>query len=149
MEAVLIPKEDNMKKNKLFLMSALAAILLFAGCDAFGTVNSVAEPELEWQSRDIEFGAGRTVTVEYLALPGVTPTWWSKLTDVFTSLASTFVNNSHVTLTVIPGSADGFSIVRPGSMTGSIGEVFLSSSDYTAIRNSIGPKIAAWLATEE
>jgi hypothetical protein len=106
---------------KVFRRSAFLALMAalfligFSGCKS---------PEPVWQSKPVNFGGVKTMTVYYMALPKTTPTWWDNLKIALESIASDFGPGNYV-LTVIPGSTAGFDVPNPGDKKATVGELFL------------------------
>jgi len=97
------------------------------------------------QAKDITIAEGKTVTVNYYALPGATPTWWKTLEDVFHDLSAGF-SAGHYTLNVEYTGTSGFVSGTPGSRTATVSNTFLSNSDFATIRQSMGPMMSGWTA---
>jgi len=153
-----------MKRNLLVL-----AIIFFIGFIVTSCVKEETEPKCECnlkhhetactcdgvdcvctmpQAKDITIAEGKTVTVNYYALPGATPIWWKTLEDVFHDRAAGF-GTFHYTLNVEYTGTDGFVAGGVGSgRTATVSNTFLSNSDYASIRQSMGPMVAMWVAMD-
>jgi hypothetical protein len=131
-----------MKTRKHFIGMAFVAILVLAL--AFIGCKQDEPPTPVPQSRDITIATGKTVTVNFTALPGTTPAWWDTLESVFHERAAAF-DPGHYTLIVKTTGTDGFVVGETGSKTATVSEAFLSASDYTAMRASMGPIVGTWI----
>jgi hypothetical protein len=107
-----------------------------------GEDNKVVSAEVA-RSEDITIAANKTVTVNFTAKPGVTPTWWGTLEEVFQALAAGF-DIGHYTLNVTSDGTGGFVVGDPGSKTATVSETFLSESDYTTMGMSMGAMVDLW-----
>jgi hypothetical protein len=130
-----------MKTRKHFIVMAIAIIALaIIGCK-----EDEPEPQPVPQSKVITIATGKTVTVNFTALPGTTPAWWGTLESAFQSRASSF-DIGHYTLIVKITGTDGFVAGGTGSKTATVSESFLSTSDYTAMRTSMGAITENWIS---
>ncbi|MDR0502788.1 MAG: hypothetical protein LBH16_05640 [Treponema sp.] len=97
------------------------------------------------QSKDITIAEGKTATVNFMALPETTPTWWDTLSDVFVNRANSFALG-HYTLNVQSAGTDGFVAGAPGSKTATVSETYLSTTDYTTMRADMNSILGSWIA---
>jgi len=135
-------------KQKIAIVVAIVGLmpLMLFGCDPDDDKEQPPLPQPVWQAKDITIAESKTVTVNYHALPGATPTWWTTLEDVFHDRAAGF-GTFHYTLNVIYTGTEGFVAGGVGSgRTATVSNAFLSSSDYTTMRASMGPMVAMWVA---
>jgi hypothetical protein len=130
-----------MKNWKQWVLIGILAIIVFA-IIACGDDNP--DPEPVKQSKNITIADGKTVTVNFTALPDTTPIWWNTLEDVFHNLADMF-DIGHYTLNVNPNGTDGFVVGEYGTKTATVSDVFLSTSDYATMRQSMGPMVNDWI----
>jgi len=127
-----------MKTRKQFIGMAFVAILAFAviGCKHDEPTTTPVP-----QSKVITIDTGKTVTVNFTALPGTTPAWWDTLISVFENRKDAFSTIHHI-LNVQSTGTGGF--VAVGNKTATVSESFLSASDFTAMRASMGPIVTDW-----
>jgi hypothetical protein len=136
----------NWKQSIFFGIVAIIALCFgFVGCD---DGDGKDDPKPVEQTKDIEIATGKTVTVVYTALPDTTPAWWSTLEEVFHNRAHAF-DIGHFTLIVQSSGTDGFVAGTAGSKTATVSEAFLATSDYTAMRASMGVMVDYWIAMME
>ena len=130
-----------MKTKYFWNIVGLAMVFTFTvvvgGCSNGSTEKPTA------QSKNITIAAGKTVTVNFTALPGTTPSWWSTLEDVFEDRAAGFAPG-HYTLNVQYSGTDGFVAGGVGSGIATVSEAFLAASDFAAMRASMGPMVSSW-----
>jgi hypothetical protein len=131
-----------MKTTRKRTFKAIAAIF---GIIALTIIGCKQEPTPVAQSRDITIATGKTVTVNFTALPGTTPAWWNTLVSVFDDRKVAF-DPGHYILNVQSTGTAGFAASGVGTKTVTVSEAFLSASDFTAMRNSMGPIVSAWIA---
>jgi len=138
--------------TKLVAIRSIAAIRRIVGIIAIAIIalavigckhDEPTEKPVE-QSKDITIAEGKTVTVKYTAMPNTTPVWWGTLDSVFKSRATAF-DLGHYTLIVKTTGTDGFTVPSPGNKTATVSDAFLSASDYTAMRNSMGLITEQWI----
>ena len=127
-----------MKRNLLIL-----AIILLIGFIVNSCGGDDEQPQPTQQSKDITLAAGKKVTVTYTALPGATPSWWSKLSSQLQSIEVGFPAGTY-TLTVTPDGTDAFVAGAEGSKSATVSESWLSSANDTDVLMSIAGAIAIW-----
>jgi len=122
---------EIMKRNLLIL-----AIILLIGFIVNSCGDDDEQPQPTQQSKDIILAAGKKVTVTYTALPGATPSWWSKLSTQLQSMEVGFPAGTY-TLTVTPDGTDAFVAGAEGSKSATVSESWLSSANDTDVLMSI------------
>jgi uncharacterized repeat protein (TIGR02543 family) len=97
------------------------------------------------QSKPVDIGIGKTMTVKFMALPGADdPAWWSFLEGQIKLYSPSFGLGNYV-LTVIPESMDGFVTTR-GTKTATVGETFLLTKTEDEIDDSLFDILSDWYA---
>jgi hypothetical protein len=123
----------NWKQNVFFGMVAIIALSFgFVGC------KSDPDPEKVWQSKSVDIGANKTMTVKFMALPDVTPDWWAKLEGFLSGAGAEFTGLGDYIITVTPEGTGGFVAGPRGTKTATVSEAFLRENPVTVI----GPSIA-------
>jgi len=131
-----------MKRNLLILAIILLIGLIVNSC-AGGDDNE--QPKPTQQSKDITLAAGKKVTVTYTALPGATPSWWSKLSTKLISLEEGFPAGTY-TLTVTPNGTAGFAAGAGGSKAATVGESWLSGATDGDLNTSLMSMAGSWVS---
>jgi len=119
------------------------ALAILASCDNEPKPQP-GVPQLTEQSKDIIIRDDVTCTINYIAVTGTTPVWLDTLVSVFENRAAVFFAG-HYTLTVQTTGTDGFVAGAAGTKTATVSDAFLTASDYTAMRASMGPMISSWM----
>ena len=118
---------------------AIIAIIVFAIICCKQDATSTPVP----QSKDITIATGKTVTVNFTALPGTTPAWWDKLETALTTASGGFGSGDFI-LNVQSSGTGGF-VGVDGSKTATVSNAFLSNSIPSAILTSLGDAMnAGW-----
>jgi uncharacterized repeat protein (TIGR02543 family) len=90
---------------------------------------------VEQTTEPLTFGANRTITIKYMALPDAdVPTWVDKLVTMLNNMSGDFFSGNY-TLTVSPEGIDGFAAADNGKVT--VSEAFLTTKPVLDISNSI------------
>jgi hypothetical protein len=131
--ATSILKEQTMKTKFLGIIAIAIIGIAIIGCKED---EPEPQPQPVAQSKTITIAEGKTVTVNYTALPGTTPAWWNTLEQALRNMMAGFSNGNY-TLNVTPNGTDGFIAGASGSKSATVSNAWLSKSDYNAMRISI------------
>ena len=128
-----------MKKKNLWIIALVAIITI----GIIACKEDEPDPQPTAQSKDITIATGKTVTINYTAIPNTTPSWWDKLESALKDRQGGFAPGNF-TLNVTTSGTDGFVAGVEGSGTATVSEAFLLASDFQAIRLSIAGALTYW-----
>jgi hypothetical protein len=131
-----------MKTRKQFLSVIAIAIIAIAIIGCKGD-ESTEQPVA--QSKTITLANGKTVTVNFTALPNITPIWFSKLETQLSLLKGTFPNGNYILIVETGNLNNGFEVKNSGSKTATVSEKWLSSATELEILDGLLDITSDWI----
>ena len=136
-----------MKTLKQFFVLIVIALVAFAVIGCKDEPDPTPQPQPVAQSKTIT-GIGDTgaasITVNYTALPGTTPSYMPILEKVVRNVFKNAGMSGNFTINVIAGGNDSFALAGPGTL--SAGETWISGATEMEMGQSMNKVAGVWIA---